>query len=108
MIGRKNKSRIMMKAIRMYWRQFIVVMLVAMPSCSNPDMISETESSGSQAKRLTVLRACPPVDEKSKTVLVDGGEVAWVPGDRIKVFKLYGAEYRKFADDGLCRYDRPC
>lgn len=75
-----------MKAIRMYWRQFIVVMLVAMPSCSNPDMISETESSGSQAKRLTVLRACPPVDEKSKTVLVDGGEVAWVPGDRIKVF----------------------
>ena len=75
-----------MKAIRMYWRQFIVVMLVAMPSCSNPDMISETESFGSQAKRLTVLRACPPADEKSKTVLVDGGEVAWVPGDRIKVF----------------------
>lgn len=86
MIGRKNKSRIMMKAIRMYWRHFIVVMIAVLPSCSNPDMMSETESCGPQAERLTVLRACPPAEEKSKTVLVDGGDVAWVPGDRIKVF----------------------
>lgn len=75
-----------MKAIRMYWRQFIVVMIAVLPSCSNPDMMSETESSGPQAERLTVLRACPPAEEKSKTVLVDGGDVSWVPGDRIKVF----------------------
>lgn len=75
-----------MKTIRMYWRHFVVVMIAVLPSCSNPDMMSETESYGPQAERLTVLRACPPAEEKSKTVLVDGGDVAWVPGDRIKVF----------------------
>lgn len=75
-----------MKTIRMYWQHFVVVMIAVLPSCSNPDMMSETESYGPQAERLTVLRACPPAEEKSKTVLVDGGDVAWVPGDRIKVF----------------------
>lgn len=75
-----------MKTIRMYWRHFVVVMIAVLPSCSNQDIMSETESYGPQAERLTVLRACPPAEEKSKTVLVDGGDVAWVPGDRIKVF----------------------
>lgn len=75
-----------MKTIRMYWQHFVVVMIAVLPSCSNPDMMSETESYGPQAERLTVLRACPPAEEKSKTALVDGGDVAWVPGDRIKVF----------------------
>lgn len=75
-----------MKTIRMYWQHFVVVMIAVLPSCSNPDMMSETEPYGPQAERLTVLRACPPAEEKSKTVLVDGGDVAWVPGDRIKVF----------------------